>query len=192
MVQTKICLRLWKCPNDNHLKTISNWSKLLHLRIENGASISSTGIAYLSSLQKLQTLHLKDCTSISDEGLMKCLDGLTNLANLCVDLCQTTDYWLVSLSKLKCLESIIFRDSETLTDTSMQYFRHLTRLKHFELNGYHKLTTSALSYLTTHLKFLRLGYSRRNYKITFPLLIALHITGNFIYFFKKFIYFFFV
>lgn len=111
------------------IKSISEIQSLVELELVNHPSKNSPDIYPISNLKNLEILNLESIGfEATDKFLINLSENAKNLRDLNLSFSEVTDFGLMSLTKLKKLETLkMLRedDAENLTDASIERFKNM-------------------------------------------------------------------
>jgi hypothetical protein len=113
--------------------------------------VNDAGLEKVEALDKLEWLHLAECTEVTDIGLAH-LKGLNQLKVLVLHNTRVTDAGLKCLNGLRKLR-LLNLDYTEVTDVGLKHLKELNYLRELDLNDT-KVTDTGLEYLIAELKEL--------------------------------------
>lgn len=137
--------------NDNHLRDLIKRSpNLTELNLLESRRLTQDGVALLSPLTRLTSLHLDTCENLTDSGV-KSLKELP-LRSLALSNCsQITDTGIKNITEFKNLQHLLLSQNKKLTGNCLHTLSTLSNLHSLTLNDWPHFTDDDLEKLVRYL-----------------------------------------
>ena len=125
--------------DDDFFRQLATLPQLRELNLESTSAVTTDGLAQLAKMSHLEKLTLYNInaqgTALGDD-VIGYLAGLTNLRELLIIECGTTDNGAKLLEELAQLTSLTLRQEGQLTDAALKSIGKLTNVTSLSLNSY--------------------------------------------------------
>ncbi|XP_006266653.2 F-box and leucine-rich repeat protein 13 [Alligator mississippiensis] len=160
-------LNLRYCENvtDIGIEALGNMLSLISMDIS-GTNISDMGLGALGNSGRMKELSVSECKKITDIGIQKFCQGVTDLQYFNVSYCPQLTNETAKALALYChnLTSLNLAGCPKMTDLGIQYLSKVCHYLHFlDISGCICLTDKVLNYLwkgCTQLRILKMLYCR--------------------------------